>query len=142
MERIMVNCAANLSRPGLILLSPFFCRWVLDWQKNEGRRMSGGGFSQDMGNRWWDWVLVSMRVIRVGGFGTGEGTSEDSVRVRRVAFVLRIGLFIASFLGSFRRLQPLVAFFPWCLTLPVLSPLLPASMAGRRSRPWIHAGTR
>lgn len=43
MERIMVNCAANLSRPGLILLSPFFCRWVLDWQENEGRRMSGGG---------------------------------------------------------------------------------------------------
>ena len=66
--------APNFSDRDRFFCPQFFCRWVLDWQENEGRRMSSGGFSQDMGNRWWDWVLVSMRVIRVGDFGMGDGT--------------------------------------------------------------------
>ena len=70
--------------------------------------------------------------------------------IRRAAFRLgwprwirlRFGLSIASFLGSFRRPQPPRRILPVGSEAPLPEPVLPASMAGWRSRPWIHAGTR
>ena len=77
MERFMVCCGAKFFRPGSILLSPFFCRWVLDWQENEGGRMGG-------------WFQVSGRDLGAvaEGYAPLEGPALGLV-TRRGAFRLR-----------------------------------------------------